>query len=440
MSATNETSTFRAPAPVPMPWRRRLEAIVRGPVQVGVWATFGLVGVWLAGQTPGGGPMRGLVRAPEAIVYTSHEGRLAEVLVREGEVVEAGAVVARLHSAMHDDLLATAQGEVDVLAAELAAAVAEEALVGLELAVAAEERRAELELSGARLTLDSSANALRGADLVSRLASEVRERRVEVAALDVQLATGRASLARLRQQEARAAGLATSGVDRRATAQDLALEVAELEAAVAGNEDLRAAALVAAEEAQRELDAADERTLTVPVALAAAPSFDVDLATAGTAAGRARVRALERALAAAEVTVERLELGRAELDLVAPIHGRVVSVLVQPGAAVTAGYATMVLRSDVPSDVVVYLDEVAVNAAPREVSLARAADPRRTARSRVVRMGAGVEELPIPLRRLPTQPEYGRAVVVELPPGLGLMPGERVRASLVSEPAAGPQP
>ena len=63
MSATNETSTFRVPAPVPMPWRRRLEAIVRGPVQVGVWATFGLLGVWLAGQTPGGGPMRGLVRA-----------------------------------------------------------------------------------------------------------------------------------------------------------------------------------------------------------------------------------------------------------------------------------------------------------------------------------------------------------------------------------------
>jgi multidrug efflux pump subunit AcrA (membrane-fusion protein) len=438
--ASSERREFRAPALVRMPWRRRLEAVVRGPVQVVVWLAFGLLAVWLAGRGPGVGPMRGLVRAPEAAVCAMRDGRLVELLVREGDLVEAGVVVARLDSDDHDAALESAQGDVDVLAAELVAAKAEEALAELELALASEDRRLRADEAALRAGLDAAANELRLGDRAAQLSSELRESRLAVATLDVAIASGRVALARIRQQEARVAALASSGIDRRASAEDLALDVAELEAELAGNEALRAAEEVAANEARLELEAAvDSASVGAPPLLEITALGD-GLAARAAAAGRARVRAIERALAVAEATVERLSASRIGLDLVAPISGRVVSVDAWPGAALVAGAVALVVRSEVATDAVVYLDEVAAATPPRMVTLARAADPRRAATARVVRLGAGVEELPLALRRLPTQPEFGRPVVVELPAELQLLPGERLRASVAMSASLPKQP
>lgn len=433
---SSPSGSFQAPAIVPMPWRRRAEAWVRGPVQALVWVCFGVAGVWLGGRAPGAGPVRGLVRAPEAEVRAARDGRLVDVLVAEGDAVEAGAVVGRLDAAEHESLLALARSEAAVLAAELEAAVAEEALFALERDAAAEERRIDLSLAEGRATLDVATNQLRHADLGARLASEARDLRLAVAESELGLATARVDLERLRQQEARAARLASAGVDRRATAEDLALERAALEAEVASREAQR-------DTAQRALDEAAEAGaavagLAAPVAttLTASATLAASLTDAAAAAGRARIRALERALVEAEATATRLAADRASYDLIAPIAGRVVALLATPGTALVAGTPAMLVRSDVPRDVVVYLDERSFNERPIELALSRAADPTHGARARVVRMGPGVEELPLPLWRLPTHPEYGRPVVVELPAGLELLPGERVRASIVRSAVA----
>ena len=430
MTHEDQLSPFRVPDTVPLPATRRLQVLLRGPVQLCMWLTFGVVGVWLSGRAPGGGPVRGLVRAPEAEIRAARDGRLVTLEVVEGASVSAGAVIGRLDSSAHEVALALARGELALCAAELEAAGAELRLAALERATLLDERRVELSLAESRATLDLATDVVRRSDLCTRLGNEARQHRLALADCERQLASSRLVLARLQQQETRAAQLARTGADRLAPALDLALDRAAMEAEVAGRSAERSAIAEALQqtEAALQLATANEGARWSPSAHDA--ELERALLEAGDAAARSRIRALERSLATAEESLARLTEELHSYTLIAPISGRVVAVLAVEGTALVAGEPAVLVRAEAAVDAVVYLDERRAAAPPTEVLLARAQDPSRTARARVLRLMPGVEELPLPLRRVPTLPEYGRAAIVELPAELNLRPGERLRASV----------
>ena len=59
--------------------------------------------------------------------------------------------------------------------------------------------------------------------------------------------------------------------------------------------------------------------------------------------------------------------------------------------------------------------------------------PERVAESVVVRLGPDIEILPERLWRVPSTPEYGRAVVIAAVPTLQLTPGELLNVRLITD-------
>lgn len=138
----------------------------------------------------------GRIEAEQVLVAAKFAGRVAEVLVEEGDTVEAGAVVARMDTAELDAQLAGAEAEVrrsDRAIAEAEATIAERESERL-LAVQEHERAAQLQQRGhgTMQELDRRLSQLNAAEAAHRAA----EARLDVAEAAADAA--RADVARIR--------------------------------------------------------------------------------------------------------------------------------------------------------------------------------------------------------------------------------------------------
>ncbi len=129
---------------------------------------------------------------------------------------------------------------------------------------------------------------------------------------------------------------------------------------------------------------------------------------------------------------------KAPMDgVVIPIHARNSDVLHQrpgeqvlrrAGEVVAAGDPILVVSQQEPTEIVAYVSEQQLGLLERQttVEVVKTRTPAQIARSEIRRIGPTVELMPQRLWRNPTIPQWGRPVLINIPPGLNLVPGEVV--------------
>lgn len=249
-------------------------------------------------------PGQALVQAAgwlEAYPYLTHVGALTsgvatEILVLEGDRVEAGQVVARLDDAEAELALQRVQAECQVLEAELA--------------------RSQARLDAAQRAWDHPVELDRR---VAVARADVARQQAELAEAGARIAERQAHLAQARRDAARATRLAEQAAGSEQAAEQAAALVAAHEAALQASERAAAAAEQRLQRARSDLQAA-ERNQTLRLVDRA----ELEAATTAHQQARAALKLADAKRAEAELRHQRMEI-------IAPIDGIVVRRYKSPG-------------------------------------------------------------------------------------------------------------
>jgi multidrug resistance efflux pump len=135
---------------------------------------------------------------------------------------------------------------------------------------------------------------------------------------------------------------------------------------------------------------------------------------------------------------------REALELKAPIDGVVIPVqqranevrllrpgektLRRPGEVVVAGDPILAIAEARPSEIIAYVGDRQLGQVKEKmlVELIKDREPPQIATSQITHVGPTMELIPERLWRNPNIPQWGRPVVIEVPEGLELVPGEMV--------------
>jgi hypothetical protein len=103
-------------------------------------------------------------------------------------------------------------------------------------------------------------------------------------------------------------------------------------------------------------------------------------------------------------------------------------VLRRAEEVVAAGDAILAVSQQEPNEIVAYANEYQLEwlAKLTTVEVVKTSPPAKIAASEIRQVGPTLELLPQRLWRNPTVPQWGRPVLIEIPPGLNLVPGEIV--------------
>jgi multidrug resistance efflux pump len=137
---------------------------------------------------------------------------------------------------------------------------------------------------------------------------------------------------------------------------------------------------------------------------------------------------IQKAVAVQEQRIEELLARRQPLVLTSPIDGVVSLVQHKAGEAILAGEPILSIAEVKPSEIVAYAGEDQLGRV-REglvVELVKDGEPAQVANSQVVYLGPGMELMPQRLWRNPNVPQWGQPVLIKIPPGMELLPGEPV--------------
>ena len=296
----------KAAAPAPSPARRPRKALVAagallvaGLAGVGVWHVF-FAGLALP---PGVIGVSGRIEGDDSAVAAKTSGRIREITVREGDRVEAGQVIATL-----DDQQIRArelQAEAAVRQADWRVKLAQHQITVLNEQLRQNQFGVDQARTDAQGRVSEAEARLAGAE--AKLAREN--------ATYAQAKWDRAAFAKLFKQEL----------------------IAEQQARQAENNEEAQGAVVAA--ARREVEAA-RGSLTAAQANLVNPA----IRTSQVAAVRGQILQAEADVAASQADAERsraqldeARANRADLQVIAPFAGTVVTRTAEPGEVVTAG-------------------------------------------------------------------------------------------------------
>ena len=376
-----------ATTPQPAKKHLRLSRRWRRGLAIAVWLAA-VAGVWrLGGQLPLATAIHALADSTQAEVRSPMAGLVSTMAVRQNDVVTAGMVLGRLDDVDVRLRLAAAQAEIEGLRAELAAEQADREFAARE--AAAEH---QLDLDGEHRRRASNVEVANVAALATRTRLEETRVRLQSAAIaaDRQLDLTRLGFA---------GWLETTRLDYERRA--LQKVVTELEALL----EAHRARVAAAEQRLREFA---PTTLT-------APTIDVALAP------------LRSRIAAQTAIVERLAHEARQLDLRAPIAGRVTSLGAHAGEWVPAGISVVTITDPRPSRLRGYVPERAAASLRTLQHVQVHRDRSSLGSAPVLGVSPNVVQLPERLWRDPRQAEWGYELLVAAT-GAEL-PGERLLLS-----------
>ena len=153
---------------------------------------------------------------------------------------------------------------------------------------------------------------------------------------------------------------------------------------------------------------------------------------------------LRRAIKVQELRVGELLARREPLVLKAPIDGVVSQILRRPvrrtgegvvrqmirrsGEIVATGEPILTISDKEPSEIISYISEeqLAWVRAEMTVQLVKETEPPQIASSKVTYLGPIMEVMPQRLWLVPDMPQWGRPILIEIPLGMKLLPGEIV--------------
>jgi multidrug resistance efflux pump len=103
-------------------------------------------------------------------------------------------------------------------------------------------------------------------------------------------------------------------------------------------------------------------------------------------------------------------------------------VVRRTGEVVAAGDAILAVSQSQPTEIVAYVNEQQLEFVREQmaVELVKTRTPLQIAQASVLSIGPTMELMPQRLWRNPTVPQWGRPILISVPPGLSLVPGEVV--------------
>jgi hypothetical protein len=153
---------------------------------------------------------------------------------------------------------------------------------------------------------------------------------------------------------------------------------------------------------------------------------------------------IRKQIAYQEGLINELSVQREALKLTSPIEGIVTQIQVnsnqapllrpgedmlrRPGEFVLAGDPILVIAGKEPTEIVAYIDQgrLAKVKETMVVQIVKNTEPKQVASSQVVKLSPTMELMPQRLWRNPNVAQWGRPILIKIPPGLTLLPGETV--------------
>ncbi len=388
---------------------------LRHLVPVAVWLVAVSAVAWLFYQRAERFEIVGIAQGQVRQVAMSSTGRIRSVSVDLFDAVHAGQTLAVV-----DTLLDNEQ----TLEADLKAQ--------LRVAAAEAERLASLLIpTQEQLQADTAGMRISQADNERRFAVDVDAARLRILELQATLASDRITLDDLRVEVTILEDLlgkeaiAPYEVERaRVQYKSLDHKVKENEQQLAqAREDLRTAEQRRNQFAQQHL-----------------PELSIDHALEAIrkeiTVQEERIKGLSAQLAALDAR-KNVEL-KAPIDgVVIAVRGRANEVLLQrpgehmvrrAGEVVAAGDPILAVAEEEPTEIVAYVSENQLKLLRDQmtVKLVKTREPAQIAQSRVLRVGPTIELMPQRLWLNPNVPQWGRPVLIDIPPGMSVVSGEIV--------------
>jgi multidrug resistance efflux pump len=393
--------------------RKRL--YLRHAVPVTVWLVSAAAVVWLFYERAQRFEAVGIARGQVRQIAASSMGRIMEIPVQLFSFVKAGQTLAVVDTVADNE-----QGEEAKLQAQLATAGAEAERFSAQLIPTQEKLRAECvnmqmnqKDNGRRFEMDVDSARLRILDLQATVASE----RVTLEDLAVQVKISQ----KLLEEEA----IVPFELEKTKVHYDsVAKKVQE-------NEQLL-------EQAKVVLGLAEQRCAEFATHEVPTPSEDAALE-----AIRKQIEVQEEVMKGLLEQLTALR-SRRHVELKAPIDGVVIpihgqrndalpqrpgeEILRRPGEVVRAGDPILAVAEAEPSEVVAYVSEqqLAYVKKGMPVELVKTRTPPQIAPSEIADLGPTIELMPQRLWRNPNLPQWGLPVLIRIPPGLEIVPGEVV--------------
>lgn len=153
---------------------------------------------------------------------------------------------------------------------------------------------------------------------------------------------------------------------------------------------------------------------------------------------------LRKQIAVQEQYIADLTIQRQAMKLTSPVDGKVVQiqinanqttlrrqgedVLRNPGEVVLAGDPILVIAETEPREIVAYISSQQLSKVKEtmEVQLIKNTEPAVIAASQITHLGPTMELAPQQLWRNPGIPEWGRPILIRIPSGMKLLPGETI--------------
>jgi len=388
---------------------------LRHAVPVVVWlATVGCV-VWLFYQRSARFEMVGIARGEVRQVAASSTGRIRDLPVALFHPVTAGQTLAVVDTILDNEqtLEAEIQANLDTAAAEI------------------EHLMAQLIATRQVMEAESSNLEITRAENLRRFCVDVEAARLRILDLKVEIASDQVTLGQLAGEVVVVGTL----VDANAVASyELEMAKAERESLarkIEENERQLAQATADLQEAIQRRDQFGQQQV-------AEPSVDQALEVI-----RKEIRVQEELITGLQEQKKALESRRA-VEIKSPIEGTVIpipsqrndalerrageQVMRRIGEVVTAGDPILAVAQTKPTEIVAYVSEQQMGYVSEnmDVELVKTRAPAQIAPSRISSISPTMELMPQRLWRSPTVPQWGRPVLIDIPPGLSLVPGEIV--------------
>jgi len=388
---------------------------LRHAMPVAVWLAAVAVVLWLFYERVQRFEAVGMARGQVRQIAANCTGRIRNIHVQLFDPVKAGQPLAVVDTVTDSELVDEAK-----LRAQLVAAGAEAERLSAELIPTQEKLRADTanmqmnqKDNGRRFEMDVDSARLRILDLQATLASE----RVTLQGLAVQMKISQ----KLLEEEAivpfelEKVKVQYDGVTQR----------------VQENERLLA-------QAKEALTLAEQRRDEFATHELPKPSEDAALE-----AIRKQIEVQEKVMKGLLEQLAAWEARRA-VELTSPIEGRVIpipgqrndalqqrpgeEVMRHVGEVVRAGDPILAVAETEPTEIIMYVNEQQLGYLKERmpVELVKTRTPAQVAHSEIASIGPTIELMPQRLWRSPTFPQWGRPVLIGIPKGLDLVPGELV--------------
>jgi multidrug resistance efflux pump len=388
---------------------------LRHTVPVMVWLAALTSVVWLFHERAARFEIVGIARGQIFQVSPTSTGRIREIPVDVYDTVRTGQTLAVV-----DTILDNEQGEEARLRADLASVTAEIEHLAAQLIPTQEKIKAEA------VNLQNS----RAGDL-RRFTTDVENVHLRILGLQATMAADQFSLNGLTTKAKMLGELVAEEAIAPYQQEEISIQRNALATKIEENEKLLKQARVDEGAAQGRLDQFLQQQV-------ACPSEDHALEVI-----RKGIKVQEERMNGLLDQIKALK-SRETVELKSPIDGMVIpisvretdaahqrpgeQVLRRTGEVVRAGDAILAVAQTAPTEIVAYVNEQQLGLLKEKtpVELVKTTTPAQITRSQVQRIGPTMELMPQRLWRSPNIPQWGRPVLIDIPPGFALIPGEVV--------------